>query len=112
MAKKEVQPITFTYDGVDYTLMFTRESIKEMEKGEGFNIAKMQEKLTTNIEKLWFGSFLAKHRRTPETKKREIWNLITNKDKLIERLIELYSAPVEALLDEPTKLEKNAIKWN
>lgn len=112
MAKKEVQPITFTYDGTDYALYFTRASIKEMEKGEGFDISKMQEKLTTNVEKLWFGSFLAKHRRTSEAKKREIWNLITDKSKLIERLAELYSAPVEALLDEPAKDEKNAIKWN
>lgn len=110
--KKEVQPITFTYNDVDYSLYFTRESIKEMERGDGFDVSKMRAKLTTNVEKLWFGSFLAKHRRTSEAKKREIWNHMTNKDKLIERLADLYTAPVQAMLDEPSKDEKNAIEWN
>jgi hypothetical protein len=109
MAK--VEPIRFEYEDKPYELMFTRSTIAEMERSNGFSITDVENHMVSTIMALWDGAFLAKHRRVSKAKRDEIWNAIGDKSALMGRLVELYKAPVEAMLSEPEDV-KNVIKWH
>jgi hypothetical protein len=101
--------INFEYNGKEYCLEYTRESIKQMER-EGFRSSDVIEKPMSTLPKLFAGAFKAHHKFG--TKQNEIdamFDRFKNKDALFEKLAEMYNAPMEAMLDEPE--EGNAIAW-
>lgn len=101
--------IRFTYDGVDYTLEFTRKSIEIMERN-GFVITEVFEKPMTLLPTLFAGAFLAHHRSTKREVIDKIYESMPNKQELITKLAEMYNEPIEALLDEPED-EEGKVKW-
>ena len=105
MAKR----IRFTYDGVDYTLEFTRKSVERMENA-GFVITEVFEKPMTLLPTLFAGAFLAHHRSTKREVIDKIYETMPNKQELITKLAEMYNEPIAALLDEPEDEEGN-VKW-
>ena len=103
--------ITFEHNGKEYTLEFTRESIKQMER-EGFVSNDVVTKPMLTLPRLFAGAFKAHHRF--DTKQKDIeamFDLFTNKQALLEKLAEMYSEPLEVLMDEPAD-SKNAIAWD
>ena len=103
--------INFEYEGKEYTLEFTRESIKQMER-EGFLAADVVNKPMNTLPKLFAGAFKAHHRFDTKQKKiDEIFELFTNKQALIEKLAEMYSEPIESLMDDEAIDKGNAIAW-
>jgi hypothetical protein len=104
-----VNPIRFEYEGKEYTLEFTRESVKQLERS-GFDINNINSKLMTTIPQLFAGAFLAHHRFIKQDKIDEMFNKFTNKSALLERLADLYKAPFESLLEDEVD-EKNGIQW-
>lgn len=104
-----INPIKFMYNDKEYTLEFTRESIRQLERS-GFNIAEVETKPMLTIPKLFAGAFLAHHRFIKQETVDEIFETMTNKGALLERLIALYQLPFEYLVSDG-KDEKNAIKW-
>jgi len=101
--------IRITYDGVDYTLEFTRKSIEIMERN-GFVISEVFEKPMTLLPTLFAGAFLAHHRFVKRDVIDKIYDSLPNKQDLISKLAEMYNEPIVALLDEPEDEEGNA-KW-
>ncbi len=101
--------IRFTYDGVDYTLEFTRKSIEIMERN-GFVITEVFEKPMTLLPTLFAGAFLAHHRSTKREVIDKIYESMPNKQELITKLAEMYNEPIEALLEEPGD-EEGKVKW-
>jgi hypothetical protein len=102
--------IKFEYNDKEYTLEFTRESVKQMER-EGFKAGEILEKPMLTLPKLFAGAFKAHHKFGLKANEIDaIFNSFKNKDALFEKLAEMYNEPIEAMLDEP-KDEGNAIAW-
>ncbi len=103
--------LNFEFEGKEYTLEFTRESIKQMER-EGFVAGDIINKPMNTLPKLFAGAFKAHHRfDTKQKKVEEIFDLFKNKQALVEKLAEMYSEPMETLMDDEAIDEGNAIAW-
>ena len=103
--------IKFEYKDKEYTLEYTRESVKQMER-EGFKANDVIEKPMNTLPKLFAGAFKAHHRFDIKQKEiEEIFELFTNKQALIEKLAEMYAEPMETLMDNDVD-EGNGIKWD
>lgn len=98
--------MTFTYDGKDYTLEFTRQTVIQTEN-MGFNTNDIDTKPISSLTILFRGAFLAHHRGLPVG---EIDNILEglNKDGLLAALAELYYEPIKTLMEENSK---NSVKW-
>lgn len=101
--------LTFTYDGKDYTLEFTRRTVAEMEK-KGFIASDITEKPMTTLPALFAGAFLAHHRFVKSDIIDNIYSKLTKKEDLIGKLAEMYNEPILALVEEPEKAEGN-LDW-
>jgi len=104
MAKR----IVFEFEGQEYTLEFTRKSIETMER-QGFVASDIVEKPMTTLPTLFAGAFLAHHRYVKKDVVDAIFNRMTNKQELINKLAEMYNEPILALVDEPEEDEGNVI---
>ena len=102
--------ITFSYNGKDYTLEFTRRTIRQMEE-TGFNIQEISEKPMTMLPDFFAGAFRANHRNVSRDLIDEIYANMPNKDKLIEALVEMYNEPLSALMDEPEEGSAKKVSW-
>ena len=103
--------LNFEFEGKEYTLEFTRESIKQLER-EGFVAGDIVNKPMNTLPKLFAGAFKAHHRFDTKQKKiDEIFEKFKNKQALVEKLAEMYSEPMETLMDDEAIDEGNAITW-
>lgn len=90
--------LTFEYEGKPYTLEFTRETVKQLER-QGLVADEIASKPNLYIPELFAGAFLAHHRFTAKRKLiDEIYSHMTNKAELIAKLIEMYRQPLAELL--------------
>ena len=94
--------LTFNYNGKDYTLEFTRATVRMME-ADGFVANDIESKPMTVLPDLFRGAFLAHHRFEKRPVIDEIYTHMTNKPLLIEKLAEMYNEPISSLLDEPAE---------
>lgn len=101
--------LSFTYEGKDYTLEFTRHTVEQMER-EGFNISELRDKPMTTLPTLFAGAFRANHRFVKQSLIDEIYVRLPEKAELIGKLGEMYNEPLSALLDEPEAGEGN-VSW-
>lgn len=102
--------IVFTHNKKEYTLEYTRETVKQMER-EGFVGADILSKPMSTLPKLFSGAFKANHRYDVKQKQiDEMFDLFTNKAALVEKLAEMYAEPMETLMDD-TVDSGNAITW-
>lgn len=96
-------------DEKTYTLEFTRNSVRAMERG-GFVASEVDSKPMTMIPIFFAGAFAANHPAMKHTKIDEIYATLKNKDKLLEALIDMYSETVSTLMGEPEDEGKNS-EW-
>ncbi|MCH5203135.1 MAG: DUF5055 domain-containing protein [Oscillospiraceae bacterium] len=101
--------ITINFEGTEYTLEFTRKSIETMEK-QGFVVGDIAEKPMSTLPVLFAGAFLAHHRFVKKDIVDKIFAKLTNKQEFIQKLAEMYSEPLEAMMDEPEESEGN-LTW-
>lgn len=101
--------INFTYEGKDYTLEFTRRTIRQMED-EGFVARNIDDRPMTLLPALFAGAFKANHRFVKQDTIDAIYANMPNKDKLIEKLAEMYNEPILSLMEEPEDTAKN-VDW-
>lgn len=102
--------ITFTFDGMEYCLGFTRRTVQMMEN-EGFNVQQIDAKIATMLPQLFAGAFKAHHRFTKPSTIDAIYDALPNKQELYSKLIEMYNEPLEALMADPEETEGNAVQW-
>jgi len=95
MAKK----ITITYQDKTYTLEYTRNSVRQMERS-GFVLEELDRKPMTMIPAMFAGAFLAHHPFVKQDKIEEIYGQLKNKAKLLETLTEMFGEPYETLIDD------------
>ena len=100
--------ISFEHKGTQYTLEFSRESVKRMES-VGFSLENAANQPVTALLTLFKGAFITHHPRISQSVIDEIWDDLGNKDGLFDALISLYNEPVEALMKEPDEGKK--IEW-
>ena len=103
--------LNFEHKGKEYTLEYTRESVRQMER-EGFVAGDIISKPMNTLPKLFAGAFKAHHRYDIKQKEiDEIFELFKNKQALVEKLAEMYAEPMETLMDDESVAEGNAIAW-
>lgn len=98
----------------EYTLEFTRETEKQMER-RGFRLEEMSSQPMTMLPMLFAGAFLANHRKVRQEVIDEIWDKLPDKTTLCEKLAELYAAPMNAFFDDPETTEEdggNGYGWD
>lgn len=104
--------LNFEHKGKEYTLEYTRESVKQMER-EGFVAGDIVSKPMNTLPKLFAGAFKAHHRYDIKQKEiDEIFELFKNKQALVEKLAEMYAEPMETLINDENVDEGNAIAWD
>ena len=101
--------LSFTYEGKEYTLEFTRKSVETMER-QGFVAEDVRNKPMLTLPALFRGAFLTNHSSVKRDKIDEIYSKMTNKGELIGKLSEMYNEPILALVDEPEENEGN-LDW-
>lgn len=101
--------LTFTYDGKDYTLEFTKNTVRQMEQN-GFSINKFREQPMSMFDDLFAGAFLAHHKFESREKINAIRNRFKDKDDLITALVELYNEPLKEMLEDPED-EAKKVEW-
>ncbi len=106
MANKQ---ISFTYEDMEYTLEFSRNTIRQMERG-GFRFDKISEEPATYIPMLFEGAFLANHRRVKSETINGIFNSIQAKDELIPKLAAMYQEALSTLMEDP-KDDAKKVTW-
>lgn len=97
-------------DGREYTLEFTRDSIRSMERG-GFVISEIDSKPMTVLPRLFSGAFLAHHKFVKQETIDEIYAKLKHKSELIEKLAEMYNETIESLVEEPDEGDEGNIEW-
>ena len=103
--------INLNYNGKDYCLEYTRDTVKQMER-EGFVSSDIVTKPMSTLPKLFAGAFKAHHRFDTKQKQiDEIFELFKSKQALVEKLAEMYAEPMEALMNDDNIDEGNAIAW-
>ena len=105
--------ITFTFEKTAYTLEFTRETVQLLEQN-GLTLEDVQNmafKPLTASMLLFRGAFLAHHKKAAaiDSLMDKIWNSIPDKTGFISTLTEMYTEPLDALLEEPE--EKGKTEW-
>lgn len=101
--------ITFTYDGAEYTLEFTRRSVERME-ARGFELDDIRRKPVTALPALFSGAFGAHHPFIKQEKINAIYEKLSGKSELFAKLGEMYADTLESLMDEPESSEGN-VTW-
>lgn len=102
--------IEFTYDGVDYTLEYCRESIKYME-GKGLDITAIESKPLTMIDILWQGAFYKNHKKEKIDTIQKIYDGINNKSELNAALSEMFIETYSALIGDSEEDGSKNIEW-
>lgn len=103
--------IKLSYDGDEYELTYTRESVKQMEN-TGFDIQAFiaNTKPATMSWALFEGAFIARCRGTKRKLIEEIYEHVSNKTDLLLALAELYGNTLTTLTDSSVDTEKN-VTW-
>lgn len=101
--------LKFEYNGKEYCLEYTRKTVAEMEKN-GFIAEDIKSKPMLMLPELFAGAFLANHRFVKRDVIDEIYGKLTNKAELIGKLVEMYTEPIQSLIDEPSEDEGN-LSW-
>ena len=100
--------IVITYKGNDYTLEFNRKTVRRMEES-GFVVD--TNKPATMITELFRGAFQMHHKRIDANLVEEIWDAQKKKDELLGILVQMYTEPIAALMDEEDAGEDENPTW-
>ena len=91
--------INFTYGKTEYTLEYSRQSVKTMES-QGFILDELTSKPMTMIPMLFQGAFIKNHRGIKRNLMDEIFDNIENKTGFMEALMEMYAETLASLTDD------------
>lgn len=104
--------IRFNFEGKNYVLGFNRKTVKQMEN-EGFNFDDMKVKPLTCVSDLFAGAFKMNHRFEKREVIERIHANIKDKDKITEKLVQMYSDTIKSLMaDDDSEENENLIDWS
>lgn len=103
--------IRLTFNGKEYNLEFTRNSIVKMERG-GFNVGQVDERPISSTLQLFKGAFIAHHPKESEEVIEDLFRHIPEDQRpaLMRALMEEYAKPVNALY-KPAEDDKGNVSW-
>lgn len=102
-----MKQITFEFQGKEYTLEYTRNSVRTMER-RGFVADDITTKPMSVVPDLFAGAFLANHPQVKRDKIDKIYESLNGKQKLIAALIEMYNDTIETLISDSEEDSGNA----
>jgi len=102
--------INLTYDGVDYTLEYDRNTIKLLENA-GFRYDEFMSKPMTNMDLAFTAAFIKNHRKTSSTTIDAIYAACPDKDRLIATISKMIEECYDALMSEPDKDDSKKVTW-
>lgn len=108
--KNQKTKITFEYDGKPYTLEFTPDSLKQMER-LGFKFSKMDDIILTAPEELFYGAFIANHKKTSRQLREEIWKALCEEDENGEGISDVIGRMMSEAITELNSHQGN-VKWS
>ncbi len=91
--------IVITSGNKEYTLEYSRQSVKTME-GQGFVLDELSKMPMTMIPLLFQGAFIKNHRGMKRSEIDKIYENIQDKTGLMQALIELYADTLTTLTDD------------
>lgn len=103
MAAKQ---LFLNHEGKRYTLEYNRNSIRQMER-QGFKINESDGMPMSTVTALFNGAFIMHHRNIDPKTLDALYDTIPNKEAFLEKLSEMYSDPMLALVSEPEDTEGN-----
>lgn len=102
--------ITFEYENRNYTLEFTRNSVRTMENN-GFKISDIKDKPISLLPEFFAGAFIAHHKFVKRTLIDEMFENMANKDDLIQNLSEMYNETLISLMGGEDEEASGNISW-
>ena len=106
----ERKQITFTVDGVDYTLEYTPRTIRKMEQ-DGFNFNKMEDRIINTPYDLFSGAFISRHNYVPKEERDRLYELLVNENEdgsnLMDCLAEMIREEIDFIANKP----KGNVNW-
>ncbi len=103
--------IRFEHEGKEYTLEYTRRTVRYMED-KGFVASRLFDAPMTMLPDLFAGAFQANHRFLDRKVIDGLYDKFKNKKALLSTLTKMYNEPIEALLaDDREEDEGNMIAW-
>lgn len=101
--------INFVFEGKDYTLEFTRETVKSFERI--YDINELPKKPVTMLPELFACAFKAHHPSVRREVIDEIYENLGNRMELVQRLGEMYNDTVETLLESGQGNVEWGVNW-
>ena len=102
--------ITLTHNGKDYTLEYSRQSVKTMEQ-QGFVLDEIATKPMTMIPQMFQGAFIKNHKGIKRSLIDDIYKDIHNRSELMEALMEMYADTLASLMDDGPEDSGN-VTWS
>lgn len=106
---KSLKPVRFTWKGEDYTLEFTRASLKATEDRFDIDLYGLMTGKVMAAPDLFRGALLLHHPNVNAAKAKAMYADMKNKTALHARLVGMVTAVVMSTFDEPD--EGNAVSW-
>ena len=100
--------ITLDYNGKEYTLEYSRQSVKTMES-QGFVYDQLFTKPVTMIPTLFNGAFIKNHRGTKRDVMDAIYDEIPDKSGILQALLEMYAETLSTLTED--KDAEGNVSW-
>lgn len=100
--------IRFTFENKTYELEYSRQSVRQMES-QGFNLEDISAKPMTTIPLLFRGAFYKNHRGIKMKFIDELYEKMSDKNGLLNALIEEYSNTLAVLTEDNEEAEGNVV---
>lgn len=101
--------INLTYKGVNYTLEYSRMTVKIIES-EGFELESFSKQPMTMIDLAFRGAFYKNHRKVSQSLIEEIYLNCKNKEALMASIVDMISECYTSLSEDPENDEGN-VNW-
>ena len=92
--------INLTYNDINYTLEYSRMTIKMIED-EGFEMEKFSKQPMTMIDLVFRGAFYKNHRKISQNTIEEIYAHCKDKEKLLDTITTMINECYTSLMEEP-----------
>ena len=102
--------ITLTHNDKEYTLEYSRQSVKTMEQ-QGFVLDEISSKPMTMIPLMFQGAFIKNHKGIKRNLMDDIYKGIPNRSELLEALMEMYADTLSTLMDDSPEDSGN-VTWS